>query len=185
MNWINQKVPVKSETKGRQFWRFSTLKEAYDVYKNDMMLAGLPQRSFAFFCNFGYRLRVKKLRFNRYICPKCAEGRHGQPSLLFEEHKELVESQTSWYHKLLAELKPNQILIVQDFTNVHESTTIKAKILNVTIQRAVPAEDGFKIERKYYDFIDLETTSAAVVEYCWDILLRKLALSSFDQGIFI
>jgi DNA/RNA-binding domain of Phe-tRNA-synthetase-like protein len=23
------------------------------------------------------------------------------------------------------------------------------------------------------------------VEYCWDILVKKLALSSFDQGIFV
>jgi hypothetical protein len=73
MNWINQNAPIKSGTKGRQFWRFSTLKEAYDVYKNNLILAGLPQRSFAFFCNFGYRFGVKKLRLDRYICPKCAE----------------------------------------------------------------------------------------------------------------
>jgi hypothetical protein len=41
------------------------------------------------------------------------------------------------------------------------------------MQRMVQTEDGPKIQSSYIDFIDVQSTSAAVTQYCWDVLQKK------------
>jgi chromosome segregation and condensation protein ScpB len=86
-NWNSLRAPVRSGSEDRKFWTFGTIKEAHEKYQEDALKAQLPRRSITFFSIFAYRMGVKKLRFDNFICPICAAGLHKEPVLLLEKHK--------------------------------------------------------------------------------------------------
>jgi hypothetical protein len=53
------------------------------------------------------------------------------------------------------------------------------------MQRMIQTEDGPKIQSSYIDFIDVQSTSAAVTKYCWDVLQKKFDFSFYNKGIFV
>jgi len=111
----------------------------------------------------------------------CFVMKHNMTKLLIDRHKTLVKSQTSWYHTLFETLKQNQLTIVQGFATVHESTTLKTKMLNISAQRQkMQGENNIVLQFFYFCFIDVKKTSVGVVEYCWNIFQNKFDFSSYN-----
>jgi hypothetical protein len=184
-SWIEVHAPVRSGTINKRRWIFGTLADMYECYKKDAVSAHFPIRSKSFVINLSYKLKIKVPKYDRYVCPKCFSSPHQSPPQIDSEHSILVNSQYSWYIHLLNNLQPNQCVIVQDYTTIHEELNKKTRILNFAVTTAETRENSVYKVTRYYDFIGHLKQSSQYTQSVWNYFLTKYHFSQFKGGIYI
>jgi hypothetical protein len=133
-SWIEVHAPVRSGTINKPRWIFGTFADMYECYKRIAVSAHFPIRSKSFVINLSYKLKIKVPKYDRYVCPKCFSSPHQSAPQIDSEHTILVNYQYSWYIHLLNNLQPNQCVIVQDYTTIHEELTRKLAFSTLLLQ---------------------------------------------------
>jgi hypothetical protein len=89
------------------------------------------------------------------------------------EHTALVESQYVWYLHILETLQPNQCLIVQDYTTIHEDMNHKTRVLNLTAITVKPHGVDFMKVAHHYDFIGYLKQDSQHTQSVWEFFLKE------------
>jgi hypothetical protein len=130
-------------------------------------------------------MKIKFLRYDRYLCPKCDEMKHKTLTNKLNQHQELVQNQSTYFKHLLDSLSSKQCLIVQDYTTIHEDSKNKIRVLNITIYTKSTTLPFSQLNVRYLDFIGHIKANYQITNYVWSLLVEKLYLPQYIEGIFI
>jgi hypothetical protein len=136
MNWFAENSHVRS---GRVdylvFPKWGTYTQAYQQYKKDIrVVPGWKGRSFNIFLRFAKESKVHVARFDRYACRICYDPswiqermiqmRKSENAVLKEqqEHQDLLAHQSTQFRQYRDNLKPDEVLIVWDFSKIHDTS---------------------------------------------------------------
>jgi hypothetical protein len=130
-------------------------------------------------------MKIKFLKYDRYLCPKCDELKRHKNLNKNKEHQTIVHNQSDYFKQLLDSLSSKQCLIVQDYTAVNEDSQSKIRILNLTIYTKPSTQPDSKFQVQYYDYIGYIKCNYKYTQYIWGLVLEKLHLYQYSEGVFI
>jgi hypothetical protein len=110
-------------------------------------------------------MKIKFLRYDRYLCPKCDEMKHKKHTNNIDQHQELVQNQSTYFKQLLDSLSSKQCLIVQDYTTIHEDSKNKIRVLNLTVYTKSTTHPIGQLNVRYLDFIGYIKANYQITHY--------------------
>jgi phage FluMu protein Com len=185
IKWTKEHTFVRSGTTGPLYWTFNTRKQLYESYKQAASEQHFQVRSKSYLYYFSLKMKIKFLKYDRYLCPKCDELKHHKNLNKHKEHQTIIHNQSAHFKQLLSFISSKQCLTVQDYTTVHEDSQSKIRILNVTIYTKPSTQLDSKLQVQYYDYIGYIKCNYKYAQYIWDLVLEKLHLYQYSEGVFI
>jgi hypothetical protein len=183
--WAKENTLVRSGTTGPYYWNFDSMDQLYEAYSQAALKKGLCIRSRSFIYFFSQKHKIKFMRYDRYLCPKCDSAKHSEKSQIPSFHEEVVKNQSSYFKQMLSSLSETQCLIVQDYTTIHEDSQSKIRILNLTVYTKSHSGNDAELNVHYVDFIGYMKCNYQVTQYVWDFVIDKLYLHRYTGGVFI
>lgn len=136
------------------------------------------------------RLKIKRARFDRYLCVHCHDAlvyklQHGIIPASYLQHVDLYRHQTIQFKLQRELLTPNQLLILYDFSTIHETALFKVKNLSCCVWW----NDGTSVKHHYFDFFATAKHDFKYIDYVFKILpwsiWNKLRISSSYKQVSI
>jgi hypothetical protein len=131
------------------------MNELLEAYRRDARKSGFLPRSGHFLRLFSQYQKIKFLRFDRYLCPKCFQSRHESKDFGIEKHRTLFPIQRKAFLQGFATLTSRKCLIVQDYSTIHEETSSKIRVLNLTMITVEGKENELQEKIEYFDLIGI------------------------------
>jgi hypothetical protein len=165
-------------------------------FKRDAVKSHFPIRSKSFVINLFYKLKIKVPKYEIVMYVLSAFLLHTKFLLKFKLTQNIqllwTLSILAWYLHILNNLQLNQcVIIMQDYTTIHEQLNKKTLILNFAVTTAEMMRENFVCKvTHYYDFIGWYLKqSSQYTQSVWNYFLShthtKYHLSRFNGGVFI
>lgn len=146
--WLKMNAPVVSGRLNERRIYWTTYANTFIHYRAEALRTNYPVRSILWLKKMMDLFRIKLGKFDRYRCLQCFGHNDPIRTEEFEKHLSLVEKQTYSYKKQKENLNTDELIIVYDFSTIHETALFKIRDLNIT----VISKNCEKNELEYYYF---------------------------------
>jgi hypothetical protein len=173
--WARIQAPVCSGSTNQRYLKFSTFVDAHRAFEEHCQVSNLESVVLSTFISYCRADRIKRQGWDRYLCPTCcdaksADARGENMTAEQKAHLKLIPTQWEAWKEDVESLKEDttKIVVVHDFSTVHESAGFKVRILSICL---FYYDDG-EVIRDFHDFVSSHKGNWEFVRVAW----KKLKL---------